>query len=314
MISVIIPTYNREDCLFNTLESFDEQKCSVDFEILVIDQSENPSNEKIERILKVRSKVHYYRIDRAGRSIAKNAAIPLASGQVLLFCDDDIIAESNFLDIHWNTHLSNPDIGAMSCHLIEKGQEEVNYPHPLKITNYGRFINVPNSTWSGYVTSLNGGNMSFKKVALDKAGFFEEVLVGTSMLEEPDIAHRILMNGYKIYFSAATKVKHFPQHNGNLSTQAAKEMNWTKNYFFNQYYFLFRNYRKRFIPLVFIYLSYRSALIFFSKKGIQISIFGFPVCCLLDAASCWNKLKYTYTRPWYTPLRNAVSILQYKSN
>lgn len=97
MISVIIPTYNREDCLFNTLESFDEQKCSVDFEILVIDQSENPSNEKIERILNVRSKVHYYRINRAGRSIAKNAAIPLASGQVLLFVMMTLLLNQTFL-------------------------------------------------------------------------------------------------------------------------------------------------------------------------------------------------------------------------
>ena len=55
MISVIVPTYNREECLYKMLESIDRQQ-NADFEVLVIDQSDDVSDAKINRLLKTNTK------------------------------------------------------------------------------------------------------------------------------------------------------------------------------------------------------------------------------------------------------------------
>ena len=50
MISVIVPTYNREECLYKMLQSINEQK-NATFEVLVIDQSDEVTEDKINKTL-----------------------------------------------------------------------------------------------------------------------------------------------------------------------------------------------------------------------------------------------------------------------
>lgn len=231
MISVIIPTYNREQCIIDLLNCFLKQDYT-DYEIIVIDQSDILSEAKKKYIKKCTHKLRYFHISERGRSLAKNYGILQAKGDLLLFCDDDIIIPSNFLSTHAK-HYSIPNIGGVSCRLVEEGQNPVHIYPALKTTFYGRLINRPYSTASGFVTSLNGGNMSIRKEALDKSGFFEEYFIGTSMVEEPDLAFRIIKNGYKIYFDSSITIMHYPQHNGNIALISTQRAKWFYFYFYN---------------------------------------------------------------------------------
>lgn len=314
MLSVIVPTYNREECLYSALESLNQQDFA-DFEVIVVDQSENVAPGKIARILRSCKNVRYYNIDKKGRSLSKNFAISQSRGDVLLFCDDDIIAEENFLSVHYSLHREHPEVGALSCHLIEPHETEIDYKVPLKITLYGRFVNKANAVYEGYVTSLNGGNMSFKKRALEQVGFFEERLAGTSMLEEPDIAYRLLQSGYRLYFSAQTKVKHYPQHNGNIKIMQKHRYAWLRHYFFNQYYFLYRNRRVRLFPLVLTYLSYRTLMEMKKYKQFSPRFALLPVDGAVRAFRFWQEQKRMYTAShWFTPSLEQPAIIHYDCN
>jgi glycosyltransferase involved in cell wall biosynthesis len=309
MISVIVPTYNREECLYKMLQSINQQK-NAEFEVLVIDQSDHVTEAKINEILKSCKNLTYYQINRKGRSLSKNFAIDVAKGDILLFCDDDIIAEPNFLEEHTRLHAVQPEVGAISCHLIEPHEKEITCNMPLKITTYGRFINKPNALFNGYVTSLNGGNMSFKRSALEKAGFFEENLRGTSMLEEPDIAMRLLQNDYRLYFSSNTKVQHFPQHNGNINTRKGKQYSWQRDYYFNQYYFMLRNKRKKYFPLIFTYLTYRAVRESVENRSVSLKYLSLPITSFLSAVRNWKSEKKRYVETWHTPKKSDVEILK----
>jgi GT2 family glycosyltransferase len=313
MISVIVPTYNRTECLLKMLCSLSGQK-ERDFEVLVIDQSEIVTPEKVQQILQSCQQVHYYHIDKSGRSLSKNFAIDKAAGDILLFCDDDIVVGSDFLKVHKELHQDHPEVGALSCHLIEAHEREVQIPVPLRITPYGRFINKANSLYSGYVTSLNGGNMSFKRKALEKVGYFEEALAGTSMLEEPDIAYRVMQAGFKLYFSSRTKVKHYPQYNGNISTMRKKRYLWLRNYFFNQYYFLFRNQRFRYFPFVMVYLSYRSLVETVRSRRFSVRNFSLPFQMAVLAFQRWQQQKSRYQKSWFTPRVAEPEVVKYQNN
>ena len=256
-VSVIIPTYNREKCILDLLKVLFVQD-HTKYELIIIDQSSELSAEKKDFIRTHKNRLRYFHISERGRSLAKNYGILQAKGDIVLFCDDDIIPEPNFL----STHVANykdEKIGAVSCRLVEEGQLAVPIDRPLKATFYGKLINKPYSTSSGYVTSLNGGNMSFRKSVLDKVGFFEEYFEGTSMVEESDIAYRVLKCGYKIYFNAGTTVMHYPQQNGNIAYMQAKRAEWFYFYFYNLLVYFVKYGRFSNLPFVFMYSLLLSA-------------------------------------------------------
>ena len=250
-VSIVIPTYNREKCIVDLLKCLFRQDYE-NFEILVIDQSDHLSTEKQKLIRDKPSLLKYYKINERGRSLAKNYGILLATGDIVLFCDDDIIVPDNFISTHAALY-QNPEIAAASCRLVEDGQPAIAISRPLRTTFYGRLINKPFSTKSGFVTSLNGGNMSFRKEVLREVGFFEEHFIGTSMVEEPDIAYRIVQSGHKLFFDASITVLHYPQHNGNIAEISSKRADWFYHYFFNLCIFYLKYGRVVNMFFVFIY-------------------------------------------------------------
>jgi glycosyltransferase involved in cell wall biosynthesis len=300
-VSVVIPTYNREQCVLDFLHSLSKQDYP-NYEIIIIDQSEILSEAKKKLIKQNTGSLKYYHIEERGRSLAKNYGMQFASGDIIIFCDDDIIVPENFISTHVET-LTDPFIAAASCRLVEQGDPAIPIHKPLRTTFYGQLVNKPYSTASGYVTSLNGGNMSFKKNVLNQVGYFEEFFAGTSMVEEPDIAYRIVQSGYKIYFNATITVYHYPQHNGNIAEMKGKRATWFYFYFFNLSIFYLKYGRLFNMLFVFIYcmaLSVKHVLKYSLNgkdyiKMISGFFAGFKRGMQVNGLS--KKLKY------YTPVR-----------
>lgn len=249
-VSVIIPTYNRERCIIDLLECLFVQDYP-EFEIIVVDQSDALTNDKKQMIARS-GRLKYYWIAERGRSLAKNYGILFSSGDIVLFCDDDIIVPTNFISTHVKIY-DNEQVAAQSCRLIEEGQPAPAIKKPLRTTFFGQLINKPYSTVSGYVTSLNGGNMSFRKSVLDQIGFFEEYFTGTSMVEEPDMAYRIIQLKHRIFFNASITVQHYPQFNGNAAEMKGKRASWFYFYFFNLGIFYLKYKRTWNMFFVFVY-------------------------------------------------------------
>lgn len=87
-ISVIIPTYNRRDCLRNALESVVRQK-NADFEVIVVD--DGSSDGTGEMVYRDYPEVRYVWQENAGPSAARNHGIRLAQADWLAFLDSDDI-------------------------------------------------------------------------------------------------------------------------------------------------------------------------------------------------------------------------------
>ncbi|MCA4895451.1 MAG: glycosyltransferase [Cytophagales bacterium] len=300
-VSVVIPTYKRDKCLIDLLNCLFIQDY-WNLEILVVDQSEFLSNEKQLLIKQYPEKLKYYQIAERGRSLAKNYGITFSSGDIILFCDDDIIVPSNFVSTHVDTY-KDKSIGAVSCRLVEDGQPAISVKRPLRTTAFGRLINIPYSTESCYVTSLNGGNMSFRKEVLDQVGFFEEYFSGTSMVEEPDIAYRIIQIGYKIYFNASITVMHYPQHNGNIAEMKNKRADWFYFYFYNLSIFYLKYKRYTNMILVLFY-----CLLLSIKHSVKYKLSGTDYLKMISGYFKGFKRgveisKLSFSRKYYTPIR-----------
>lgn len=104
-VSVIIPTYNGKHKIGNLLGSLKNQTFT-DFELLVsIDGSTDGTFEYLQTWKTAFLNVVIINEPNGGRSVCRNRAAKLASGELLIFLDDDMRVVSQFIEMHISKHL-----------------------------------------------------------------------------------------------------------------------------------------------------------------------------------------------------------------
>ena len=89
-VSIIMPVYNSEKFLINTLESVINQTYKEWELILVDDCSNDKSKEIIQKFMKYDKRVKYYKLDEnSGAAIARNYALKKSIGRFIAYLDAD---------------------------------------------------------------------------------------------------------------------------------------------------------------------------------------------------------------------------------
>ena len=107
--SLIIPSYNPALKLPQTLNSLVGQHELIDELIIVADQK-NYSNE-IKFMLEQYSNKFNFKVviqEISGRGRSRNKGAEVSNGDILIFLDDDMLAEKNLIEKHIQYHLKNP--------------------------------------------------------------------------------------------------------------------------------------------------------------------------------------------------------------
>ena len=119
-VSVVIPTLNRDKFLYDSINDMLNQDFDT-YEILVVDQSDN-INEKVEGLVKNSpDKIRYFRnLGFKGLPQARNFGWQNAKYEIILYIDDDIRADTNFVKNHFNNYTNN-QIGIVGGKVIEQG-------------------------------------------------------------------------------------------------------------------------------------------------------------------------------------------------
>ncbi len=111
LVSVVIPVYNVEKFVEETIYSVLKQTYK-NFEIIVVDDSSTDDTLKIvQKLSKKFHKINYYKIEHAGRpSVPRNFGISKAQGSLIAFLDGDDVWVNNKLEIQVNYLLNNPQL------------------------------------------------------------------------------------------------------------------------------------------------------------------------------------------------------------
>src|SRR5262245_58160245 len=110
LISVVIPTFNRAELLRASLESLACQSLGPDrFEVVVVDDGSIDATRDVCVQLSPRMRLRYLHIENSGISAAKNLGIFAATGRILLFFDDDDVADQHLLREHLQSHRQHPE-------------------------------------------------------------------------------------------------------------------------------------------------------------------------------------------------------------
>ena len=100
LFSIIIPAYNVEKYIKNTLNSVCANQLEHTEIIVIDDGSKDNTLHEIEECMKQNNPPHYKIItqDNQGVSAARNQGIEQASGQFLIFCDGDDLCKNNMIE------------------------------------------------------------------------------------------------------------------------------------------------------------------------------------------------------------------------
>ncbi len=212
-VSVVIPTLNRSQVLAQTLDRIENQTIARDqYEVIVID---NASTDDTQAVLAEKranySNLRFLFQNKPGAAATRNMGVREASAEIILFIDNDILAEPNLIEQHLKYHSANPNssvIGNVVTPWNEKTDPFLRYLHYRGIYNPYTITSRP-MDFSYYHT----GNVSTPRSTLLAVGGFNEDFFIYGM-EDIELGYRLQKAGCGMVNGAQARAIHhyFPTY------------------------------------------------------------------------------------------------------
>jgi GT2 family glycosyltransferase len=233
-ISAVIPTYQREQVLLDTIDHLLRLE-PAPAEILLIDQTEEhePETTRVLGRLENAGKIRCIRLTQPSITRAMNTGLKEAVNEIVLFLDDDIIPEQNLIAAHAHAHLQD-GCSIIAGQVLQPGEEPA-------ITESGPFRFC--STRPRFISELMGGNFSIKRKLALELGGFDENFVQVAYRFEAEFAERALALGEKIYFEPAASIRHLKASRGGTRAYGHHLTTIRPGHAVGAYYYLLRSRR-----------------------------------------------------------------------
>ncbi len=207
-VSVVIPTLDRADLLAQTIERIEQQ--TVDrklYEVIVVDNGSKDSTRDVlaQKSFKYSNLRVYEQLKQRGAAATRNVGIRQADGDVVLFIDDDIQAETDLIEQHLWYHQKNP--GASIIGVIMTPWDKTTNPFLRYLRD--RNIYNPYSIACGPIdfAYYHTGNVSTnRKTLLDVGGFDEEFSVYG--MEDIELGYRLQKAGSRMVPGSQARALH----------------------------------------------------------------------------------------------------------
>ena len=205
-ISVIIPTFNRSAMLADTLESFAAQSLPKNrYEVIVVDDGSKDATREVCRDFASRIELKYLHVDNSGTSAAKNTGVLASRGKILLFFDDDDIADHRLLEEHLKAHEHHQAENIAILGYTTWAPTLSVTPLMRYVTDIGGFLFAYGGLKDGQMldfTYLWAGRCSCKRSFLAKHGVFNRQFRAPG-IEDIELGYRLSKFGLRVVFHRA---------------------------------------------------------------------------------------------------------------
>jgi len=208
-LSVILPSYGRQDALCNTLADLFVQTHSP-IEILVIHQCPDPKHGGTQTLRQWAKdgKIRLFEPTFANAERARNLAIQEARGEILLFLDDDLKLGPELVERHLHNYVEDPSLDGVAGQVLA--------PNQSPTTELGSHCRWPHVGW--YCFPLNyavrteakncpGGNTSIRRKTATAVGGFDEQFERT-VFDDTDFSRRLSQHSCRMVFDPTASVIH----------------------------------------------------------------------------------------------------------
>jgi len=239
-LSIVIPIYNGQRTVRDTMESLKKQTFN-DFEIIVVDDG---SKDNTLNIVKKYADKLIINEKNSGPAVSRNKGIKAANSDLIILTDGDVILPDNWAENMYNALRENDVI-----------MGKINIPESTFIGDSISALGFPaggsvgfNKIWKvnkeGYTEHASSCNMGIKKEIFEKYGYFDESfpLAGG---EDGEFPYRITRRGVKIKYEPNALAWHEPR------TSLKSFIRWQfyrgrSNYYYKK---KVRGIAKKYIPL-----------------------------------------------------------------
>ncbi|SJZ32374.1 Glycosyltransferase, GT2 family [Enhydrobacter aerosaccus] len=221
MVSVVIPTLNRNDVLRGTIDYFLTRESFRPLEVIVVDQSAAHDEATTRYLDSVASRIRYRRVGYQSLPRARNEGLSLALGEIVLFVDDDVQPQAGFVAAHiapyddpvvWMVTGPSPRPGQPLLRRDQLSERE----HAKLLAGHNMSIHVDFDyapcDWAA------GCNFSVRKAAALQVGGFDENFQGNAVGEDAEFSHRIKAAGGVIYYARQAALVHLVSDTGGSRT------------------------------------------------------------------------------------------------
>ena len=235
-ISVVVPTYNRGDKIADTLERLAKQSIGREkYEVIVADNnSQDDTRKVVERFCKKYPDCFFYVLQKKrGAAANRNMGFSKTRADIVLFLDDDMLANKNLLREHLKAHsvfdgsvlgyfemrIKGDDDNLFQEYLIESGNQNVFPFEDRGEVNYHCFYT---------------GNVSVRRKVFEKLGGFDERFKVYGV-EDIDLGYRLWAYGEKCYFwkKAFSYHEYYPDYETFISKR--NDAGYSLAYFLDKY-------------------------------------------------------------------------------
>ena len=252
LVSLIIPTYLREAPLRDTLVDVMRQDYTHR-EVLVVDQTQThePETETLLHDLADQGKILWFRVNWASLPGARNFAARRAKGEILVFIDDDVRMEPQFLQSHVQNFLDRPEVGGVAGRVLDQmtiEQDQAAFTIetlPPEASDPGiawYYLDLVHTVKAQPILSARGCNMSFRRELFTQHGLhFDERYRGSAVREESDFCLSIRYTGYEIWFDPAAALVHLGEPTGGCHDITTRSLKYQITHYHNHFLMSFKH-------------------------------------------------------------------------
>lgn len=208
-VSIIIPTYNRNNDLKECEDSLMKQESPFsDFEAIIIDDgsTDNTKSLFIDSTRWKNMQLTYLQQEKKGPTSAMNKGIRMAKGAILSFIDSDCIAEKSWIRNIILYHEMFPKVMAIQGNYLDITNNHFTAIVEQKLQKQYLDYLISNKKEDNLIGLLISCNCSIKKEAFSLLNcFFDESLRSGYDI---DIANQLLAKKEKIIYIKEITVKH----------------------------------------------------------------------------------------------------------
>lgn len=222
-LSVLLTAYTNEKIVPFAIEAIGAQTLDKDlYELIVIDDASRDGTYDVLRSLSQAYPMKLLRNEtNHGSAYSRNRAAAEAKHELIVFVQDDIIIERDFLEKHRTAHVALDDEKAVVAgytywHPDLEKTPFMDYLDEGQQFDFGRFEHthenehglIPADRFLFYTSNLSMRADFFRSVG----GFDEEFMApGIAAYDDTELAWRMYKAGMQVYFSPSAKAGHLHQ-------------------------------------------------------------------------------------------------------
>jgi GT2 family glycosyltransferase len=203
-ISLIVPTYRRPALLSQCLDSLTRQDAPAgSFEIVVVDDgSGDATSGVLERAADTLPALTWATQPvNAGPAAARNRAVAMSSGRLLLFIDDDVVASPTLVSTHLRLHERAPEnVGVVGLVEWLPALTVTPFMHWLDRTTYQfAYARMTAGPLAHPADAFYTCNLSMRRTIFDASGGFDERFPYPAY-EDTELACRLADAGFELHY------------------------------------------------------------------------------------------------------------------